>query len=111
MHVRPRAIGRLVLIVTERPGAFVCILLTSGICPARARVRVCRGLFEFVRDDGNHTVHTGVAVWTDRLLGARATAAIGVANEGVANVACARCSRSVPSAIVGAETGRFSYIR
>src|ERR1043165_1743911 len=109
MHVCPRAVGRLVLIVAKGPGALVSILLTSGICPAGARVRVCRGLFEFVRDHGNHAVHAGVAIWTDcSLLGAGAKAAIGVANEGVANVASARRSRSVPSTIIGAETGRFS---
>src|ERR1700755_2352520 len=83
VHVGPRAAGRLVLEVAERPRALVGVLRARAVEPG-VEVGVCVGLFELVRQHGDGAVDARVAVRAVGLRGAGREAAVRVADERVA---------------------------
>src|SRR5262245_32325017 len=61
MNIGPSAICRMPLRAAERPGAFVGILSAAAVIPGAA-VRISGGLFQLVRNDRDHPVHTSIAI-------------------------------------------------
>src|ERR1043165_7199905 len=63
VDVGPSAVGRLILEVAESPRALVGVLRAAAVGPARKRVGVGGGLFEFVCGDAEHARNTRVPPW------------------------------------------------
>src|ERR1043166_9936902 len=82
--VGPSAVSRLILEVAESPGALVGVLRAAAVGPARVRVGVGGGLFEFVGDDRKHAVNARVAVRAGGLRSTGRQTAVGVTDEGEA---------------------------